>query len=162
MHEAIYQQVLPSEGIKNIQHHHNSYHRIHGLLQDWVVKQPPVEYQLCGDDTQAPMMASDRLLFVIWAAIELWKSNADQSPIVSCLDMYRTNVLMYHTMVLLAHLTKGQTLDVWGGIQQMSTLRWRWHSYAEKSPPQPGMKSCTSKDIAGGISAMILDHTDRN
>jgi hypothetical protein len=57
---------------------------------------------------------------------------------------------------------QGLTLDVWGGIQQMSTLRWRWHSYVEKSPPQPGMKSCTSKDIAGEISAMILDHTDRN
>ncbi len=26
--------------------------------------------------------------------------------IVSCLDMFRTNVLMYHTMVLLAHPTK--------------------------------------------------------
>ncbi len=57
---------------------------------------------------------------------------------------------------------QGQMLDVWGSIQQMSTLRWRWHSYAEKSPPHPGMKSCTSKDIAKGISAMILDHTDRN
>jgi hypothetical protein len=32
----------------------------------------------------------------------------------------------------------------------------------EKSPSQPGMKSLTSKDIARGISAMILDHTDRN
>ncbi len=57
---------------------------------------------------------------------------------------------------------QGQTLDVWGGIQQMSTLRWRWHSYAEKSSPHPGRKSCTNQDIAGGISAMILDHTDRN
>ncbi len=27
-------------------------------------------------------------------------------PVVSCLDMYRTNVLMYHTMVLLVHPTK--------------------------------------------------------
>ncbi len=57
---------------------------------------------------------------------------------------------------------QGQMLDVWGGIQQMSTLRWQWHSYAEKSPPHPGIKSCTNKDIARGISAMILDHTDRN
>ncbi len=57
---------------------------------------------------------------------------------------------------------QGQMIDVWGGIQQMSTLRWQWHSYMEKSPPHPGMKSCTSKDITGGISAMILDHTDRN
>ena len=56
---------------------------------------------------------------------------------------------------------QGQTLEVWGGIQQMSTLRWPWHSYAEKSSPQPGMKSCTSKDSVGGISAMVLDHMDR-
>ncbi len=26
----------------------------------------------------------------------------------------------------------GQMLDVWDDIQQMSTLRWRWHSYMEK------------------------------
>ncbi len=63
MHEAIHLQVLPSEGIDNIQHHHNSYQGIHGLLQERVVKNLPVEYQLCGDDTQAPTMASDRLSF---------------------------------------------------------------------------------------------------
>jgi hypothetical protein len=32
--------------------------------------------------------------------------------VISHLDMYHTNVLMYRTMVLLAHLTKGQMLDV--------------------------------------------------
>ncbi len=57
---------------------------------------------------------------------------------------------------------QGQTLDVWGDIQQISTLRWRWHSYVEKSPPQPGIKSLTDKDIIGGISATILVHTDWN
>jgi hypothetical protein len=31
--------------------------------------------------------------------------------VASRLDLYRTNVLMYRTMVLLAHPTKGQTLD---------------------------------------------------
>ena len=57
---------------------------------------------------------------------------------------------------------QGQTLDVWGDIQQMSTQRCQWHSYVKKSPSYPGRKSCTNKDITGGISAMILDHTDRN
>ncbi len=56
---------------------------------------------------------------------------------------------------------QGQTLDVWGDIQQMSTRRCQWHFFAEKSPSHPGRKSCTNKDIAGGISAMILDHTDK-
>ncbi len=32
--------------------------------------------------------------------------------VVSCLDMYHTNVLMYHTMVLLACPMKGQMLDM--------------------------------------------------
>ncbi len=32
----------------------------------------------------------------------------------------------------------------------------------QKSSPQPSMKSCTSKNIAGGICAKILDHTNRN
>ncbi len=77
MHEAIHQQVLPSEGIDNIQHHHNSYQGVRGLLQERVVKYPPVEYQLSGDDTQAPTMASDRLFFVMGAALELQKSNKD-------------------------------------------------------------------------------------
>ncbi len=57
---------------------------------------------------------------------------------------------------------QGQTLDAWDDIQKMSTLRWRGHSYLEKSPPQPSMKSWRGKDIAGGISATILDHTDQN
>ncbi len=30
----------------------------------------------------------------------------EKGIVVGRLDMYRTNVLMYHTMVLLAHLTK--------------------------------------------------------
>jgi hypothetical protein len=49
------------------------------LLQEQVVKHPPVEYQLCGDDTQASTMASDGFFFVTQAAIELQKSNKDQS-----------------------------------------------------------------------------------
>ncbi len=37
----------------------------------------------------------------------------DTKVLVLCrLDMYRTNVLMYLTMVLLAHPTKGRVLDV--------------------------------------------------
>jgi hypothetical protein len=36
----------------------------------------------------------------------------DDGHVVSRLDMYRTKVLTYRTMVLLARLTKGQTLDV--------------------------------------------------
>jgi hypothetical protein len=31
----------------------------------------------------------------------------------------------------------------------------------EKSPSHPGRKSFTNKDIPGGISAMILDQTDK-
>ncbi len=76
-------------------------------------------------------------------------------PDISCLEMYPTNILF-------GAPDKGQMLDVWGGIQQMSTLRWRWCSYMEKLPPQPGIKSWTDKDISGGISATILDHTDQN
>ncbi len=81
MHEAIHQQVLSSEEIDNIQHHHNSYRGIRGLLQEWVVKHPPVEYPLRGYDTQAPRITSDRLFFVTRAAIELQKSNKDWSPL---------------------------------------------------------------------------------
>jgi hypothetical protein len=80
-HEAIHQHVLPSEGIGSIQHHHNSYQGICGLLQEQVVKHPPVEYQLRGDDTQALTMASDRLFFATRAGIELRKSNKDQSTL---------------------------------------------------------------------------------
>jgi hypothetical protein len=36
----------------------------------------------------------------------------DNAVLLCRLDMYRTKVLMYCTMVLLARLTKGQTLDV--------------------------------------------------
>ncbi len=98
-------------------------------------------------------------LFSHWAHAD---SSFVGAIVVSNPDMYHTNVLMHHTMVLLVHLTKGQMLDVWGDIQQMSTLGWRWHSYAEKSSPQPGMKSWTGKDITGGIRATILVHTDWN
>jgi hypothetical protein len=45
--------------------------KLHGLLQEQAVKHTSVEYQLCKDkNTQAPMMASDRLLFVMQAAFE--------------------------------------------------------------------------------------------
>jgi hypothetical protein len=77
LHEAIHRQVLPSKGVDNIQCHHNSHQRIRGFLQEQVGKHPSVEYRLCGDDTQAPMMASDRLFFVTQAGIELRKSNTD-------------------------------------------------------------------------------------
>jgi hypothetical protein len=63
MHEAIHQQVLPSEGIDNIQYH-NSHHEICGFLKGQVIKHPSIEYQLCRVDTQAPTMASERLFFV--------------------------------------------------------------------------------------------------
>jgi hypothetical protein len=77
MHEAIHQQVLLSKGFDNIQCHHNSHQRIHGFLQEQVVKHLSVEYQLCKDDTQAPTMASVRLFFITRAAIKLQKLNAD-------------------------------------------------------------------------------------
>jgi hypothetical protein len=44
MHEAIHRQVLPTEGVDNIQRHHNSHQRIRGFLQERVVKHPSVEY----------------------------------------------------------------------------------------------------------------------
>ncbi len=80
MHEAFRRQVLLSKGVDNIQCHHNSHQRVCGFLQERVVKHPSVEYWLCKDDTQAPTMASDRLFFVMQAAIELQKSNADWPP----------------------------------------------------------------------------------
>jgi hypothetical protein len=47
----------------------------------------------------------------------------DSGSVVSRLDMFRTNVLMYRTMVLLARQTqvRRQTCEV--DIQQMSMLR---------------------------------------
>ena len=77
MHEAIHQKELLSEVVDNIQCHHNSYQGMHSLLQEQVVKHPPVEYPLRGYDTQAPRITSDRLFFVTRAAIELQKSNKD-------------------------------------------------------------------------------------
>ena len=100
-----------------------------------------------------------KVFFPHWAHAD---SSFVGASVISRLDMYRTNVLMYHTMVLLARPTKGLMLDVWGGIQQMSTLGWWWHSYVERSPPQPGMKSWTGKDITRGIRATILVHTNWN
>jgi hypothetical protein len=40
------------------------------------------------------------------------RSHRMPPSVVSCLDMYRTNVLMYRTMVLLVRPTKGQMLDM--------------------------------------------------
>ncbi len=80
MHETIHRQVVPSEGVDNIQCHHNSHQRIRGFLQEQVVKYSSIEYRLCRDDTQAPTMAYDRLFHVTRAAIELQKSNPDQPP----------------------------------------------------------------------------------
>ncbi len=57
---------------------------------------------------------------------------------------------------------QGQMLDVWGDIQQMSTLRWQWHSYAETSSPQPAGNLEQERYRWIGISARILDHMDRN
>ncbi len=103
-----------------------------------------------------------RYYFFTYKVFFLIDSSFVGASVVSRLDMYRTNVLMYHTMVLLACPTNGQTLDVWGDIQQMSTLGWRQHSYVEKSPPQPGMKFWTGKGINRGIRATILVHTVQN
>jgi hypothetical protein len=51
--------------------------REHAAFSKNIVKHPSVEYQLCRDDTQAPIMASDRLFLATQAATELQKSNAD-------------------------------------------------------------------------------------
>ncbi len=48
-----------------------------GRLQEQSVKHPSGEYQLHKDDTQAEMMAPDRLVYVTRTAFELGKSNAD-------------------------------------------------------------------------------------
>jgi hypothetical protein len=83
-------------------------------------------------------------------------ASARQAPYLACLRVLRLAIRPSSGAP-----DQGQTLDVWGDIQQMSTRRCQWHFYAEKSPSHPGRKSCTNKDIAGGICAMILDHMDK-
>ncbi len=99
---------------------------------------------------------------ICFCSFERWRNNWFQ--VISCRKppsyvLYKGTYVPYDGTF--GAPDQGQTLDVWGDIQQMSTRRCQWHSYSEKSPSHPGRKSCTNKDIAGGISAMMLDHTDK-
>ncbi len=77
-----------------------------------------------GEPVSAIRVMNKKLLLSIMVGINImlscgkeyvklaWEFICKPGRVISCLDMYCTNVLMYCTMVLLARLTKGQTLDV--------------------------------------------------
>ncbi len=81
---------------------------------------------------------------------------AMHATVISHLDMYRTNVLMYHTMVLFGTSDQGQMLDVWG---------WHPADVNAELVVTPDVTTSsrkipwTSQDISVGTSADLLDHT---
>ncbi len=97
-------------------------------------------------------------LIWIWIYVFWWSPNTICVKIHVSWWSEDTIYLIWISSVSIQVISMGTTVS-W---DPMSTLRWWWRSYAEKSPPQPGMKSWTGEGITRGISAILLDHTDWN